>query len=221
MILPLKKIQLPEEVTSQAIPMLSDRQFVVEKTKLSSEEDKLQRELFWYREELFKSFHGHWREAGGTRSGELSFREQRITLPMLETLRTESARIHLELFRRSSEADEELLPISRNGGTYYPASYEIVYLRMRIANLSLQSLVLTADIVVDPADHAIQEGTTSGIPVGRLEPSAERELETPLCFVACGQFRVHVEVRAIGATARDVMVGSATLKAAVREDNPP
>ncbi len=62
MILPLKKIQLPEEVTSQPIPMLSDRQFVVEKTKLSSEEDKLQRELFWYREELLKSVHGHWRE---------------------------------------------------------------------------------------------------------------------------------------------------------------
>ena len=62
MILPLKKIQLPEEATSQAIPMLSDRQFVVGKTKLSSEEDKLQRELFWYREELFKSVCGHWRE---------------------------------------------------------------------------------------------------------------------------------------------------------------
>ena len=62
MILPLKKIRLPEEVTSQAIPMLSDRQFVVEKTKLSLEEDRLQRELFWYREELFKSVHGHWRE---------------------------------------------------------------------------------------------------------------------------------------------------------------
>jgi hypothetical protein len=62
MILPLKKIQLPEEVISQAIPMLSDRQFVVEKTKLSLEEDRLQRELFWYREELFKIVHGHWRE---------------------------------------------------------------------------------------------------------------------------------------------------------------
>jgi hypothetical protein len=65
-VLPLKKFQLPEEVTSQAIPMLSDRQFVVGKTKLSSEEDKLQRELFWYREELFKSVRGHWREVRPT-----------------------------------------------------------------------------------------------------------------------------------------------------------
>jgi hypothetical protein len=42
--------------------MLSDRQFVVDKTKLSIAEYKLQRELFWYREELFKSVRGHWRE---------------------------------------------------------------------------------------------------------------------------------------------------------------
>ena len=42
--------------------MLSDRQFVVDKTKLSVAEYKLQRELFWYREELFKSVRGHWRE---------------------------------------------------------------------------------------------------------------------------------------------------------------
>ncbi|KAH9996824.1 transport protein Trs120 or TRAPPC9 TRAPP II complex subunit-domain-containing protein [Russula vinacea] len=191
MILPLKKIQLPEEVTSQAIPMLSDRQFVVEKMKLSVEEDKLQRELFWYREELFKSVHGHWREAGGSRSGELSFREQQMTLPMLEILRTESARIHLELFRRGSEGDEERIPILRTGGTYYPAPYEFVYLRICITNLSLQPLVVTADTIVDPADHAIQEGPTSGMPIGRLESGAERELETPLCFVACGRFRVH------------------------------
>ena len=82
-----------------------------------------------------------------------------------------------------------------------------------------QPLVLTADTVVDPAEHAIQEGATSGIPIGRLESGAERELETPLCFVSCGRFRVHVEVRAISATARKVRVGSATLKAAVREDD--
>jgi trafficking protein particle complex subunit 9 len=59
-----------------------------------------------------------------------------MTLPMLETLRTESVRIHLELLRRGSEADEERLSISRNGGSYYPVPYEFVYLLMRITNLS-------------------------------------------------------------------------------------
>ena len=66
----------------------------------------------------------------------------------------------------------------------------------------------------------MQEGATSGIPIGRLEPGAERELETPLCFVACGRFSVHVETRAISAAARVAKVVSAALKATVGEDNP-
>ncbi|KAI9466349.1 TRAPP II complex [Lactarius psammicola] len=137
MVLPLKKIQLPEEITSQAIPMLSDRQFVVEKTKLSIAEYKLQRELFWYREELFKGVRGHWREAGGTRSGELSFRQQRMTLPMLATLRTESVRIQLELYRHGNDtSEEERSSVMRKDGTYHPAPYQFVYLRARIVNLS-------------------------------------------------------------------------------------
>lgn len=59
-----------------------------------------------------------------------------MTLPMLETLRTESVRIHLELSRRGGEADEGRVPISRKGGTYYPAPYEFVCLQIRFVNLS-------------------------------------------------------------------------------------
>ncbi|KAF8274883.1 transport protein Trs120 or TRAPPC9 TRAPP II complex subunit-domain-containing protein [Lactarius quietus] len=221
MVLPLKKIQLPQEITSQAIPMLSDRQFVVDKMKLSVEEYKLQRELFWYREELFKSVRGHWREAGGTRSGELSFRLQRMTLPMLATLRTESVRIDLGLYRRGNEAsDDERLSVMRTGGTYHPAPYQFVYLKVRIANLSFQSLVLTADTTVDPADHVMQEGVPSDVPIGRLETGEVHEFETPLCFVACGRFRVQVDARAVDCAVRDAKVGSATLQVAVSEDNP-
>jgi hypothetical protein len=44
------------------MPSLSGRQFVVNKSKLSSEDIKLQRELFWYREELFKAVRGRWKE---------------------------------------------------------------------------------------------------------------------------------------------------------------
>ena len=60
-----------------------------------------------------------------------------MTLPMLATLRTGSLRIHLELYRRSSETSvDERLFVMRKGGTYHPAPYQFVYLRMRIANLS-------------------------------------------------------------------------------------
>ena len=60
----MKKISLSEEHISQPIPMLSDRQYVVSASKLSPAEERAQRELFWYREELFKVVHGRWREVG-------------------------------------------------------------------------------------------------------------------------------------------------------------
>jgi hypothetical protein len=44
------------------IPTLSDRQFVLTKSNLTLAEEKAQRELFWYREELFKCVRGRWRE---------------------------------------------------------------------------------------------------------------------------------------------------------------
>lgn len=57
---------------------------------------------------------------------------------MLATLRTEPVRIHLELYRRCNEAseEEERLSVMRKNGTYHPAPYQFVYLRVRIANLS-------------------------------------------------------------------------------------
>jgi hypothetical protein len=47
---------------AQAIPTLSDRQYVVTKSDLSQSEEKTQRELFWYREELLQYIRGNWQE---------------------------------------------------------------------------------------------------------------------------------------------------------------
>ncbi|THH33843.1 hypothetical protein EUX98_g252 [Antrodiella citrinella] len=97
-VLPIKKFRLSEDHVSRPIPTLSDRQFVVTKSNLSSAEERLQRELFWYREELFKYIRCTWKETGGSRSGNLSLRQQRMTQIMLKTLRTEEARIDMSLY---------------------------------------------------------------------------------------------------------------------------
>lgn len=60
--LPLRRFRLSEEEVMRPIPTLSDRQFVVAKAHLSSTDEFTQRELFWYREELFKRVRGKWKE---------------------------------------------------------------------------------------------------------------------------------------------------------------
>ncbi|KAJ3791523.1 TRAPP II complex [Lentinula aff. detonsa] len=137
LVIPLKKFLLSDDHTSRPIPTLSDRQFVVDKTKLSDAEQKMQRELFWYREELFKSLRCQWREAGGTRYGNLSLRQQRLTLTMLETIRTERAGIQMS-FVRSGDSTE---PIEHRAGKYHPPCSELVYVRIKVTNLTSKSVL--------------------------------------------------------------------------------
>jgi len=47
---------------SRPIPSLSDRQYVVEKTKRSASQLQAEREHFWYREELLKMLTAIWME---------------------------------------------------------------------------------------------------------------------------------------------------------------
>ncbi|KAJ3779456.1 TRAPP II complex, partial [Lentinula aff. detonsa] len=164
LVIPLKKFLLSDDHTSRPIPTLSDRQFVVDKTKLSDAEQKMQRELFWYREELFKSLRCQWREAGGTRYGNLSLRQQRLTLTMLETIRTERAGIQMS-FVRSGDSTE---PIEHRAGKYHPPCSELVYVRIKVTNLTTTALVFTLDVNIDPREHVIHDGILCDIPVGRL-----------------------------------------------------
>lgn len=58
------KFRLPDEEVQKPIPTLSDRQFVVSKSGLSADQERIQRELFWYRETLFDHIRGRWKEVG-------------------------------------------------------------------------------------------------------------------------------------------------------------
>jgi len=61
-VIPIKKIALEEEAANKPIPTLSEKQFVVVTSSLSETEERVQRELFWYREELFKCVSARWHE---------------------------------------------------------------------------------------------------------------------------------------------------------------
>lgn len=68
------------------------------------------------------------------RSGELSFRAQRMSLPMLETFRLEIARISLCL------EVEDKHQIGYTGARQYPKANEFIELKAKVTNLAGESL---------------------------------------------------------------------------------
>ncbi|KAI0375001.1 hypothetical protein BV20DRAFT_1041173 [Pilatotrama ljubarskyi] len=216
-VIPVKKIALSEEHVSRPIPMLSDRQYVVSTSKLTAAEERAQRELFWYREELFKVVRGRWRESGGTRAGDLSLRQQRMTLPMLEALRVETARVRMTLVRYDEEGNAREVPVDPPGSKYLAPPNEFVYLRTSITNLSPSELVLTLNLALEPSDHVVYQGELLDIPVGRLAKGESHEVETPVAFVACGRFDFAAEVHALGRPRDLNLVGHGRMRIAVSD----
>ncbi|PFH54333.1 hypothetical protein AMATHDRAFT_72835 [Amanita thiersii Skay4041] len=186
LVIPIKKFSLPSEQLSKAIPTLSDRQFVVAKSSLSSTEEQLQRELFWYREVLFKVVRGRWRELGGTRFGELSLRQQRITLSMLDALRLETARLSLALTN----------PQGNGSGNKRPNIF--LRLKAKIQNLSPSPAVFVIDFRLEPSEHVIYEGTLQDVPVGRLVSGDSKDVEVVICFLALGNYEIFAEAKLAG-----------------------
>ncbi|KAF8636691.1 hypothetical protein AX17_003496 [Amanita inopinata Kibby_2008] len=202
LVIPLKKFLVSSHQTSTPIPTLSDRQFVVAKSNLSTSEEQLQREFFWYREELFKIVKARWRESGGPRSGELSLRKQRMTLPMLQTIRMESVHVQVALATSSGRNEE---------GEHYPKPNEFICLKTVVQNLSTSPNVFSMDLKLEPSEHVLYQGILENIPVGRLEPNESREIDTGICFLTYGHFQVLAEVRSAGAHG-DGKTGVASLK---------
>jgi len=135
-----------------------------------------------------------------------------MTLPMLETLRTETASIVMSLHRQE---DPDKLPITSTGGKYHPPSSEFVYLRTKVTNLSLTSLVFTVDFDFQSSPHVIFEGLLRDVPIGRLESGESREVETGLCFLAYGRFEISAEAKVVGSSENK---GKGRLTAMVRAE---
>jgi len=77
------------------------------------------------------------KKAGGTRSGDLSLRQQRLTKPMLHALRTDPAHVQMDLLQQAYDKDGVSQNIvNRRGGKYRAPPNEFLFLRMRIRNVS-------------------------------------------------------------------------------------
>lgn len=119
LLLRMDRLLLNPKRSMQPIPSVVDRQFVVSKVAMTAREDRISKELFWYREELLKKIKATWREVslisyarrrpkslliehsivqvGTMRTGSISLRGLRLTKPMLDVLRIDDVDIRLSL----------------------------------------------------------------------------------------------------------------------------
>ncbi len=70
-----------------------------------------------------------------------------MTLPMLEALRVETARVRMSLVRYDEEGNEQPVPVDPAKTKFLPPPNEFIYLRTSIANLSRKALSLDARVI--------------------------------------------------------------------------
>ncbi|KAI5122948.1 hypothetical protein M0805_006829 [Coniferiporia weirii] len=198
-LLPIRRFALPSSLTASPIPSLTNRQFVV--TGLANDEDNAQRELFWHREELLKRVHATWKEIAGSRTGDLSLRQQRFTQPMLNSLRTEDIQVRLSL---GEQAEKDIKgATNETGRSCLTSPNQHVLVTARVQNLSATSRVLSLTISIEPAECVVYNGVLKNIPLGRLADGGSVDHQFVVIFVAQGQFT-------ISAQAQSVTVGQGT-----------
>lgn len=113
LLLRVDQFTLPTSETSEPIPTPAGKQFVVDKSVRTANEERAARELFWYREAFLDSLMATWHEVrccspisltyvilraqiGTLRHGVISLRNLRLTRPMLDVLKPPLLTICLE-----------------------------------------------------------------------------------------------------------------------------
>ncbi|KAF8844938.1 hypothetical protein BDN67DRAFT_942470 [Paxillus ammoniavirescens] len=217
-IVPVKRFRLSEDVISRPIPSLSDRQFIVAKSSMSVGEEKTQRELFWYREELLKIVQGRWKEANGSRCGDLSLRQQRMTIHMLNTLQTDVARIDLSLVQYAPDDDSPTI-IKRRGGKFVVESNTMVNAMAKVTNTGSPPLAMMVNLIPSSEEHILFEGSLTNIPLGNVGGGQSKVIEIPLCFLCVGHFELGVEAQLLGAPEERSRVGVGRIQVMVIEES--
>ncbi|KZT42062.1 hypothetical protein SISSUDRAFT_980977 [Sistotremastrum suecicum HHB10207 ss-3] len=192
LVIPLLRLSLPSHEISKPIPSLLERQFVVTRSDLTAEQETLQRELFWHREALLKCLKAHWREASGTRTGLLDLRRQRLSLPMMEALRSSNLLIQFSVTDKPDIPDQ-VLKWSHRKAEAQPDIFS--YLRIRVINASLKSSLLWLSLTLEPHDYVTFGGVLSDIPLGLVERGGTHGVEVPVCFLSSGTFHIGASVR--------------------------
>lgn len=197
-ILPVRRLRLSDDVISQPIPILTDRQLVITESHLSKEEEQARREAFWYREELLKIIHARWKEITSGRFGDLSLRQQPMTPHMLNAFKADRVYVDMSFIHPGPEPASSA-PLQRSLGTYVAPPNTIVNLRVQLTNTGPSRLAMAVTLLPSSEEKILFEGVLTNIPVGTVEGGQSKAIEIPLCFLCSGKFEIGAEARILGA----------------------
>lgn len=148
LVLPVRRMKLPEVTSTASIPSICERQFTVSQASLPLEKERIIREIFWYSQELFKNVRLFWREPDSTtdrpRAGNLNLnlRKHKLSRRMCEVAKLDN--IEMDLVTTGSWDKMEIGKGSQ--------------LRLRIANKSERSFKLKYKLHVSVEGCLIIEG---------------------------------------------------------------
>ncbi|KAB5575619.1 TRAPP II complex [Coniochaeta sp. 2T2.1] len=134
-VVPLKRIYLPDP--HAFIPALNpsrQRQYVVS-TKISPELERANREAFWFRERILDSVRGTWRSTShgkGGRTGQIELRSMRLTSRMIEALKVDDVGIEVTVEDPSSSPTSP--PIKTKSKSNVIPVDTFVQLRVKVTN---------------------------------------------------------------------------------------
>lgn len=196
-ILPVRRLRLGDDVISQPSPTLTDRQLVITKSNLSKEEEQARREAFWYREELLKIIRARWKETTSNRFGDLSLRQQPVTMHMLNAFKADQVHVDMSFIHPDAEHGSPM-PLKRSPGKFVVPPNTIVNLRVQLTNTCPSRLAMTVTLLPSPEEHILFEGVLANIPVGTVEGGQSKAVEIPMCFLCSGKFEIGAEARILG-----------------------
>lgn len=211
-ILPIRRIFLPEPTAS--IPSLSanQRQFVVSTAKITPEQERQTRESFWYREEVLKYIRGTWEELGTGRVGDIGLRGIRLTPRMVETIRVEDIGINIGVKESAPEdRPDGVDPVMRRIGPskYLVATDMFLTLTVKLANRTnrtvqplLRLLPALRNQIPAVALDLTRRLAFNGLlqqSIPPLKPQEERIVEMGFVVLCRGEFEISGSVEEIKA----------------------
>ena len=184
------------------------RQFVLSASKISPELEKVNRELFWYREEILKYLRADWEEPGTGRRGEVELRNLQLTPQMVESIKLADFGIDLSVLSMTEHGlNKSVRQIGRARFTLDVDTFVTINTRMinRLSHPVYPLLRLQPGMREQPDSVALdlsKKIAFNGLLQRALPPIAageSRDVPIGMVFLSTGEYEIVASVEEVRA----------------------